>query len=75
MRQFILELLATINDLKPFVKALVAFFAGVLQVAALYFTLSGDGNLSAQDVTALINATLVALTGTGLVYALPNKKG
>lgn len=64
-----------INSLKPYTKAIVAFVVGVLQILSLYFSLNADGSLSGEDVQALINAVIIALTGTGAVYALPNRKG
>jgi hypothetical protein len=66
------ELLKTLEDLKPYVKTIVAAVVGALQVAALFLVLSKDG-LSGADVEALINAVILALGGTGAVYALPNK--
>ena len=33
-----------------------------------------EDTFSNQDVNALINAVILALGGTGAVYALPNKK-
>lgn len=65
---------AFINSLKPYTKAIVAFIIGVLQVTALYVALNADGELSPDDINAIINATIIALGGTGLVYTLPNTK-
>jgi len=64
----------TLEDFKPYVKAITAFVVGALQVLALYVTLNKDGELSPEDLTAIINAIILGLTGTGLVYTLPNKK-
>lgn len=63
-----------INSLKPYTKSIIAFAVGVLQVVALYVALSADGELTPDDINAIINATIIALGGTGLVYTLPNAK-
>lgn len=61
------------TDLKPYAKAIVTFIVGAIQIGALYYTLNNDG-LSVDDVNALANAVVFWLTGTGLVYAIPNTK-
>lgn len=63
-----------INTLKPYTKAIVAFIVGVLQILSVYYTLTSDGSLSYEDKNALINAIILAITGTGAVYQLPNAK-
>lgn len=63
-----------INSLKPNTKAIVAFVVGCLQVLALYVSLNSDGSISSADLEAIINAIILALTGTGAVWYLPNKK-
>lgn len=63
-----------IKSLKPYTKSIVAGLAFAVQLAMLYVTLNADGNLSAEDINALLGNVYTALIGTGLVYALPNKK-
>ena len=60
--------------LKPYTKSIIAGLAFLVQLVMLYVTLNADGNLSAEDINALLGNIYVALGGTGLVYALPNKK-
>lgn len=62
-----------LEQLKPYVKTIVAFVAGVIQVAQLYLTLNADSQLTPDEINALLNAVLVVLTGTGAVYLIPNK--
>ena len=64
-----------INSVKPYTKSLIAFAVGVLQVASLYVVLNNDGKFSNEDIQAIINAVILALTGTGAVYQFPNKGG
>ncbi|MFI2837530.1 hypothetical protein [Mycolicibacterium sp. PDY-3] len=62
------------DKLKPYTKTVVAAVAFCIQLLMLYVTLSADGNLSSEDINALLGNVLIAVTGTGAVYQLPNKK-
>lgn len=63
-----------IKAVRPYTKSIIAGIVGVLQVLSLYIVLNNDGSFSAEDQTAIINAVIIAITGTGAVYQLPNTK-
>lgn len=63
-----------LEQLRPYTKSIIAGLVGLLQILALYVTLSADGKLSPEDVNALIGAVIIALGGTGAVYQFPNKE-
>lgn len=62
-----------IEKIAPYRKAIVALLIGLLQLAALYFTLTDDGALSPDDRTILLTALIGAITSGGVVYQVPNK--
>ncbi len=62
-----------LRQLAPYRKAVVTFVIGVLQILALYVALAANG-ISAEDQVALISSVIVALGGTGAVYAVKNER-
>ena len=61
-----------IKQISPYRKAVVTVVIGILQLLALYFTLTADGILSAEDKNALITNIILSIGGTAGVYSVSN---